>query len=306
MITPDTELDTRQDNLSLHERAMRAEGCTLRPSRTTLAADALVIDVLPGVLIVDDHPIVYEGVEDLACNDGNTLSALSEVCTAVVAYWNEAIGEVRVIAVDADEALTTVGASWPTDTEIAAALPDSSYPFMVLGGVKFKKTASALYVDQIDHQVRSFGVFTASKLAANSVTSPHRADGDGAVYRLHSRVRITRDAADIANGDLLTNYPLDFYGKVGGGRVVCEKAITTGAKTTTLNAEIDTTNVTGWGGEYAGTKATGAVTELDPATAANTFRPGQTLSIEAASTTAFVEGQVSIEVDLYELVQPAA
>lgn len=306
MITPSTEMDTRQDNLCLHERASRAEGCTLRPSRTTLAADALVIDVLPGVLVIDDHPVVYAGVEALDCNEGLTLSALSEQWTAVVAYWNEATSEAHVIAVPGAEALSTAGASQPDDDAIAAELPDASYPFVVLGAVKFKQTASALYVDEIDHLSRSFGVFSSSKIAAASATSPHRADGDGAVYRLHSKVRITRDAADIADGDLLTNYPLDFYGKVGGGRVICEKAITTAAKNTSLNAEIDTTNVTGWGGAYAGAKATGAVTALSPATAAHTFRPGQTLSIEAASTTAFVEGQVTIEVDLYELVQPAA
>lgn len=306
MITATTELDTRQDNLSLHERAMRAEGCTLRPSRTTIAADALCIDVLPGVLVIDDHPVVYAGVEALDCNPGATLSALSEQWVAVVAYWNEAISEAAVIAVEGTEALSTAGASQPTEATIQAELPDSSYPYIVLGVVLFKKTASAIYVDKIDHLSRPFGVFSSSKIAAASDTSPHRADGDGAVYRLHSKIRITRAAAAIANGDLLTEYPVDFYGKIGGGRVITDVAITTAAKTTTLNAEIDTTNVTGWGGAFAGTSALGVVTELSPATAAHTFRPGQKISIEAASTTAFVEGTVTIELDLYELVQLAA
>lgn len=306
MITPSTELDTRGDNLSLHERAMRAEGCGLRPSRTTLGASALCIDVMPGVLIIDDHPVIYPGIEALDCNPGATLSALSEQWVAVVAYWNDATSAAYVIAVEGAEALSTAGASQPTEAMITAELPDADMPYVVLGVVKFKLTASALYVDKIDRLSRSFGVFTSSKIEAASDQTMHRADGTGAVYRLHSRVRITRDAADIADGDLLTDYPLDFYGKIGGGRVICEKAITTGAKTTTLNAEIDTTNVTGWGGAYAGARATGVVTALSPATAAHTFRPGQTLSIEAASTTSFVEGQVSIEVDLYELVQPGA
>ena len=301
MILPNDAMYDRTDNLGLHERAMAVDDCYLRPSRDTLAANDLVIDVLPGCITVDDHPVCYAGVEGLACNAGNTLSALSEVCSAVVAYWNPAISQVVILVVDGDEALTSAGAAYPTSDEIEAALPDSGYRYVVLGAVKFKKDATSIHVANIDHQVRPAPVFTDSVVAANSTTTAHLAGSAGA-FELERVVSIEVDAADLANDDVLTGYPLNFYGKVGGGRVVTTKAITTGAKTATMNVEINTTTVTGWGAAVAGAKALGSITDMGTATAAHTFIPGDTLSIEASAVTSFVEGRVRIEVDLYRAI----
>ncbi len=100
--------------------------------------------------------------------------------------------------------------------------------------------------------------------------------------------------AKIANGDLLTNYTIGCAGRIVGFEAVVTDPATTAAKLSTLNLEIGTTNVTG--GSLALTSANmtplGAVVAASAITAANTFSATDTISIEAASTTAFVEGSI--------------
>jgi hypothetical protein len=98
--------------------------------------------------------------------------------------------------------------------------------------------------------------------------------------------------ADIAAGDLLTNYtPGHRFAIVGVDFRVCKPA-TTAAKLATLNLEIGTTDLTG--GTVALTSANctpaGAAVAGAAVTAANTGTSTDTISIEASSVTAFVEG----------------
>lgn len=106
--------------------------------------------------------------------------------------------------------------------------------------------------------------------------------------------------ANIANGDLVTSYPLKYDGKVVGFRWVQEVPVTTASKLSTLNIEIGTTNLTG--GTIALTSAActprGKIIESAAITAGNLFKKGDTLSVEASSTTAFVEGTGSVCIDL--------
>lgn len=98
--------------------------------------------------------------------------------------------------------------------------------------------------------------------------------------------------ADIADGDVLTNYTPGYKFKLLSFDFRVFKAVTTGSKASTLNLEIGTTNVTG--GSLALTSANctpaGAAVAGSAITAANTGSASDTISIEAASTTAFVEG----------------
>lgn len=100
----------------------------------------------------------------------------------------------------------------------------------------------------------------------------------------------------IANGDLVTNFTPGFAGKIVKIYWVQDVPVTTGAKLSTLNLEIGTTNVTG--GEVALTSALctpkGAVIAGASITAANIFGATDTISVETASTTAFVEGSGSL------------
>jgi len=98
--------------------------------------------------------------------------------------------------------------------------------------------------------------------------------------------------ANVANGDVLTNMPLGFAGTITAVDFFVTTAVTTAAKATTLNLEIGTTNLTG--GVVALTSANctplGAKVAGSAITDGNTFASGDTLSIEASSTTAFSEG----------------
>ena len=104
--------------------------------------------------------------------------------------------------------------------------------------------------------------------------------------------------ATIANGDLLTTITPGFAGKIIGFSAAVTAAATTAAKLSTLNIEIGTTNLTG--GSLALTSANmtplGAVVEATAITAANVFTATDTISIEAASTTAFVEGSIVLTI----------
>lgn len=104
--------------------------------------------------------------------------------------------------------------------------------------------------------------------------------------------------ADIADGDLLTSFVPGFAGTLVAFDAWVQKAATTAAKASTLNLEIDTTNVTG--GSLALTSANctpkGVKVAGTAITAANTFTSTQAISIEAASTTAFVEGAIWMDI----------
>lgn len=104
--------------------------------------------------------------------------------------------------------------------------------------------------------------------------------------------------ATVADGDLLTNFTPGFAGKIVGFSAAVTAAATTNSKLSTLNLEIGTTNLTG--GVLALTSANmtplGAVVAATAITAGNVFSATDTISIEAASTTAFVEGSIVLYV----------
>ncbi|HEX8851219.1 MAG TPA: hypothetical protein VF761_16960 [Gemmatimonadaceae bacterium] len=106
-------------------------------------------------------------------------------------------------------------------------------------------------------------------------------------------VSIPIKLSKVANGDVLTNYTPGFAGKITKVAFAITDPVTTAAKATTLNLEIGTTDVTG--GAIALTSANstplGAVIAGTAITAANTFTASSTISVEASSTTAFVEGE---------------
>ena len=100
------------------------------------------------------------------------------------------------------------------------------------------------------------------------------------------------DLASIANGDVITEIRPGVAGYITFMEFVVDKAVTTAAKAATLNAEIDTTNVTGGTIALTSANATpkGASIQSARMTAANRLERTSKLSIEAASVTAFSEG----------------
>ena len=107
--------------------------------------------------------------------------------------------------------------------------------------------------------------------------------------------------ATIADGDLVTAFTPGFSGVITKFFATTTAKATTAAKLSTLNVEIGTTNTTG--GTIALTTAAcdtlGKVVESSAFTALNIFTSTDTVSIEAASTTAFAEGSITITLQGY-------
>lgn len=95
-----------------------------------------------------------------------------------------------------------------------------------------------------------------------------------------------------AAGDVVTNYTMGFKGRIISLTFAVQTVVTTAAKAASLNAEIGTTDLTG--GVVALTSANctpaGALVAGSAVTANNAFTATGTVSIEAASVTAFAEG----------------
>ncbi len=97
----------------------------------------------------------------------------------------------------------------------------------------------------------------------------------------------------VTDADVLTEITPGFAGSIEKVWFAVTDPATTAAKLTTLNLEIGSTNLTG--GAIALTSANctplGNVIAGSTITAANVFTDSDTISVEATSTTAFVEGQ---------------
>jgi hypothetical protein len=101
-------------------------------------------------------------------------------------------------------------------------------------------------------------------------------------------------------GDVLTAHPLGHKFKINSMDAVVDKVVTTGSKLASLNLEIGTTDLTG--GVVALTSANctplGARVAGSAVTAANTGSATDTISVEAASVTAFAEGEVILLISI--------
>jgi len=96
----------------------------------------------------------------------------------------------------------------------------------------------------------------------------------------------------IADGDLVTDYIPGFPGTITKFSYVVTDPVTTGAKASTINLDIEATPTTGGVITLASATMTplGAVIDGTAITAANVFAAGEKLSIVASSTTTFIEG----------------
>lgn len=115
-----------------------------------------------------------------------------------------------------------------------------------------------------------------------------RVDGNDVVF-LNFHLKL----AKLANGDIITEFRPGIAGKVEDVSFVTTDPATTASKLSTLNLEIGTTDVTG--GTVALTTAAcntlGKVVQGAAITGNNTLTQESKLSVEASSTTAFVEGE---------------
>jgi len=106
--------------------------------------------------------------------------------------------------------------------------------------------------------------------------------------------------SSLADGDIVTGFTPGFHGRVKSLRFVTNVVASTASKLSTLNLEIGTTNLTG--GTIALTTAScdtlGKITESAAITAAAAFTDADTISVEASSTTTFIEGDGALIITL--------
>ena len=109
----------------------------------------------------------------------------------------------------------------------------------------------------------------------------------------YSVMAIPIDLTLLADGDIVTDYIPGFAGTIQKASFIVTEAVTTGAKLSTLNLEIESTNVTG--GVLALTSANctplGKVIDATAISADNVFADTEKISVEATSTTTFIEGK---------------
>ena len=118
------------------------------------------------------------------------------------------------------------------------------------------------------------------------------ADGTLAANGACSIISIPVTLANIADGDLVTTFTPGFAGTLLRVQFIVTTRASTGGKAADLNLEIGTTNVTGGvlGLTSANCGTLGATVAASAITAGATFTASDTISVEAANTTAFQEG----------------
>lgn len=109
------------------------------------------------------------------------------------------------------------------------------------------------------------------------------------------------EATAIADGDLLTNYVPGYAFKILKFDARCAVPVTTGAKASTLNLEIVSTDLTGGVIQLSGAYAQGASQGGSAVTGNNTGAATDSFSIEAASTTTFIEGEFWLLIEIQNL-----
>lgn len=131
---------------------------------------------------------------------------------------------------------------------------------------------------------------------------------NGSTNEVHSVLLVTRTAtgtnsgmilsipiklAKVSNGDIVTTYIPGISGTIKKVSFVVTDPVTTAAKAATLNLEIGTTNLTGGVLSLTSANCTplGAVIDGTAITSDNVFTSANSISVEASSVTAFIEGE---------------
>lgn len=194
---------------------------------------------------------------------------------------------------------TTLPAAVADAATFAIAYPTGTSQATFLSGLA--AAASYIHVNSDRWAAASFAIsYDASEItitnnsgvtwAAGStiVLSLDRVDGNDVVELV-----FPVNLAAVANGDVVTDYKPGIAGTIEYFAFVTSQPVTTAAKTAAFNLEIGTTNVTGGVLTVTSAAATplGKVIEATDITAANVLSVDSKLSIEAASVTAFVEGE---------------
>lgn len=286
--------DDRVEQLQAQGQARRIFGCLGLIAGIALTSSSMWVDIEGGHAQLDGHtgPIPSARKE---CRAGDALAASSEGWSTAVAYYLPNTDVIYTRIIDGTEALTSAGAVKPTEDDISDALPSTAI-WAIMFDAKFVRDSGTIVTCTLDRSRRAFGV------VADGVVAAPKTSADGALWRHAGRMLLWSGlAATIADGDLLTDMVVPaIKGRFTNLHAVATKAITTAAKTTALHLEIAAVACTGTL-TFAATKALGVV-GTQAISANNEFVPGNVFSLLAASTTAFIEGEINIYADYEEFI----
>jgi len=126
-----------------------------------------------------------------------------------------------------------------------------------------------------------------------------------ATHYIYGTLTVGLKLAKIANGDIVTNFHAPCTGELVSMSAIVTDPATTASKLSTLNLEIGTTNADGGALDLTSANMTplGAVVDASAITGHNSFAAGDHISVEASSTTAFVEGEIELVIVYRQLLQ---
>lgn len=286
------------------EGASRVFGLRLLPAAIALASTALHFDQDPGEVQIGHNVASFRGAT-LQVYAGETLADLSTVRAARVAALHPPTNQIRLYLVERAPALTSADEGPITDAEIEEAIHPTAAAnkdYTVLGQVAFARSGTD-YTLTIDHVSRSYGADADLKDATANAAyawSPTGGNADGR-FIPGPVLEVVKNATEWANGDLITNYPINFHGRIRRLVRITEVTIAGAGAACAVNAEIGTTDVTGLSVASTLADAAGTVATDEPTTYPM-VKPGDTVSLEMSGATAGSGGRSRFRLEFEQLV----
>lgn len=285
------------------EGAVRVFGLRLHAAAIALAAAALWFDYDPGEVQIGHRVAAVRG-GSLQVYAGSSLADLSTVRAALVAAYHPPSDQVRLYLVQRAPALTAADAGAITDTEIEAAIhatAAANKDYTVIGQVAFARSGTA-YTLAVDHLSRSYAVELDRKTTstADYAWSPTGGNADGR-FIPGPVLEVVSNATEWANGDLVTDYPINFHGRIRRLVRITEVAIAGAGAVCAVNAEVGTTDVTGLSVASTLADAKGTVATDEPTTY-TVVKPGDVVSLEMSGATAGTSGRARFRLEFEQLV----
>lgn len=299
-------VDTRQFQVTPSDTGGQIRAIGLRlvpPSTVVLAAALLAVSLTPGEVAIGHDVTQHRGSVQIV-NEGGTLSDGSEIHAAVIAYHNPATHRNVIAVVERDE--EDAGDGVPiTDAEIEAAIPAASASgklYTVLGAAKFSRSGSNITLT-IDHVARSYGVDPTIK--ATTAGSEDPLPSEASWYDGHFApgpvLEVTVDATAFANADLITDYPVGFYGRIARIVRITEVTIAGAGAVMDVGVEADGDVVAGLSVASTLADAKGSVA-TDVSAAPTYVRPGSLVSLVGSGATAGSGGRARFRLEFEHLV----
>ena len=297
--------DTRKNPVTAAdtEGAVRVFGFRLHAAAIALAAAALYFDYDPGEVQIGHRVAAFRG-GTAQVYAGSSLADLSTVRAALVAAYHPPSDKFRLYLVERAPALTTADAGPITDAEIEAEIHPTaaeSSDYTVIGQVAFARSGTS-YTLTIDHLSRSYGVDVDLKQTSTTAYawSPTGGNADGR-FIPGPVLEVVSNATEWANNDLVTDFPINFHGRIRRLVRLTEVVIAGSGAAFTVGVEIGSTAVTGLSVSSALADARGSVASDEPTTYPM-VKPGDVVSLVGSSATAGSSGRARYRLEFEQLV----